>query len=152
MVEQGHGDLITADVMALVNAVNTVGVMGKGIALQFKRAFPANFQAYRDACTRGEVRLGEMFLFDTEVPGPRRYIVNFPTKGHWRSRSQLGDIRAGLDALVDLVAQGGITSIAIPALGCGHGGLAWDDVRPLIEAACVRMPDVRVVVFQPSAR
>jgi O-acetyl-ADP-ribose deacetylase (regulator of RNase III) len=150
MIEEGRGNLLFADVDALVNTVNTVGVMGKGIALQFKRAFPANYRAYREACARGEVRLGRMFMFDSGVPGPRRYIVNFPTKDHWRSRSRLDDIRAGLDALVDDVAERGITSIAIPALGCGNGGLAWADVRPLIERAAARMPDVRTVVFAPE--
>jgi O-acetyl-ADP-ribose deacetylase (regulator of RNase III) len=133
MIEEGRGNLLSADVDALVNTVNTLGVMGKGIALQFKRAFPANYRAYREACARGDVRLGRMFVFDTGVLGPRRYIVNFPTKEHWRSRSRLDDIRTGLDALVREVAERGITSIAIPALGCGNGGLAWADVRPLIE-------------------
>jgi O-acetyl-ADP-ribose deacetylase (regulator of RNase III) len=91
-----------------------------------------------------------MFVFDTGALGPRRYIVNFPTKEHWRSRSRLDDIRTGLDALVREVAERGITSIAIPALGCGNGGLAWADVRPLIEQAAARMPDVRTVVFAPE--
>jgi len=150
MIEEGRGNLLTADVEALVNTVNTVGVMGKGIALQFKRAYPANYRAYRNACVRGEVRLGQMFLFDTGVLGPRRYIINFPTKQDWRSRSRLEDIRAGLDALVELVAEHSITSIAIPALGCGNGGLGWNDVRPLIESACERMPEVRAVVFAPD--
>src|SRR5690242_12615580 len=96
MIEDGHGNLLTADVDALVNTVNTVGVMGKGIALQFKRAFPANFRAYRAACERGDVRLGRMFVVDTGALGPRRFIVNFPTKKHWRNQSQLADISAGL--------------------------------------------------------
>src|SRR4051794_25725969 len=100
MIEEGHGNLLTADTDALVNTVNTVGVMGKGIALQFKRAFPANFRAYRAACARGEVRLGQVWVFDTGVMGPRRYVLNFPTKKHWRSSSQLTDIAAGLDSLV----------------------------------------------------
>jgi O-acetyl-ADP-ribose deacetylase (regulator of RNase III) len=150
MIEDGHGNLLTADVEALVNTVNTVGVMGKGIALQFKRAYPANYRAYRNACARGDVRMGQMFLFDTGVPGPHRYVINFPTKQHWRSRSRPDDIRAGLDALVDVVAEHGITSLAIPALGCGNGGLAWNVVRPLIESAFARMHEVRVVVFAPD--
>lgn len=150
MIEDGHGNLLTAEVDALVNTVNTVGVMGKGIALQFKRAFPANFRAYRAACGKGEVRLGQVWTFDNGVLGHHRYILNFPTKQHWRGRSRLEDIAAGLDSLVQVVNERAITSIAIPALGCGNGGLRWRDVRPLIERAARRMPDVRVVVFPPE--
>ncbi len=150
MIEQGHGNLLIAEVDALVNTVNTVGVMGKGIALQFKRAFPANFRAYRTACARGDLQLGQVWLFDTGVLGPRRYILNFPTKDHWRSQSRLSDIAAGLDSLVSMVQEHRIRSLAIPALGCGNGGLDWADVRPLIEQACSRMPDVRAVVFAPE--
>src|SRR3954451_2786243 len=145
MIRVAHGNLLTADVQALVNTVNTVGVMGKGIALQFKRAYPANFSAYRTACERGDIRLGEMFLFDTAIKGPRRYIINFPTKRHWKSSSRLADIEAGLSDLVRVVAEHSITSIAIPALGCGNGGLDWRQVRPLIEQACAQMPNVRSV-------
>lgn len=150
MIEEGSGNLLTADVDALVNTVNTVGVMGKGIALQFKRAYPANFAAYRAACGREEIRPGQMFVFDTGIRGPRRYVINFPTKQHWKSDSRLEDISAGLDDLVRVVAERGITSIAIPALGCGNGGLDWQTVRPLIEQACARMPQVRVVIFPPA--
>lgn len=150
MIEEGHGNLLTSDVEALVNTVNTVGVMGKGIALQFKRAFPANFRAYRTACSRGEIRLGQVWLFDTGVLGSRRYILNFPTKDHWRNASRLSDIVAGLDSLVSLVNDHHIQSLAIPALGCGNGGLDWAEVRPLIEQACLRMPRVRAVLFAPE--
>ena len=150
MIEAGGSNLLTADVDALINTVNTVGVMGKGIALQFKRAYPANFKAYKAACDRGEVRLGQMFVFDTHIKGPRRFIINFPTKQHWKSASRLRDIEEGLQDLVRVVTNLGISSVAIPALGCGNGGLDWDAVRPLIEAACSQMPDVRCVVFAPS--
>jgi O-acetyl-ADP-ribose deacetylase (regulator of RNase III) len=150
VIETGHGNLLAAEVEALVNTVNTVGVMGKGIALQFKRAYPANFSAYKAACDRGEVRPGHMFVFDAGTPGPRRYIVNFPTKRHWRDPSRVEDIESGLDALVAAVAEHRIGSIAIPALGCGNGGLDWREVRPLIERACARMPAVRAVVYPPE--
>lgn len=150
MIEDGNGNLLTTEVEALVNTVNTVGVMGKGIALQFKRAYPANFRAYRAACAQGEVRVGHVWAFDTGVLGPRRYILNFPTKQHWRTPSRLADVAAGLDSLVFVVRELGITSIAIPALGCGNGGLDWADVRPLIEQACARMPGVRAVIFAPE--
>ncbi|HEX5199628.1 MAG TPA: macro domain-containing protein [Actinoplanes sp.] len=150
MIDQGRGNLLTADVDALVNTVNTVGVMGKGIALQFKRAFPANFRAYRAACARGEVRLGEVWVFDTGVIGPRRYIINFPTKDHWRNSSKLSDIVDGLESLVAAVRELGVRSLAIPALGCGNGGLDWADVRPIIERACARMTGVRAVIYPPD--
>jgi O-acetyl-ADP-ribose deacetylase (regulator of RNase III) len=150
MIEEGRGNLLTADVEALVNTVNTVGVMGKGIALQFKRAYPANFRAYREACARGDVRIGSVWTFDTGVLGPRRFVLNFPTKRHWRDGSRLDDIAAGLGSLVEVVNEHGIKSIAIPALGCGNGGLDWADVRPLIEQACERMNDVRAVIFPPE--
>lgn len=150
MLEKGHGNLLAADTDALVNTVNTVGVMGKGIALQFKRAFPANYRAYQAACARGEIRLGQMFVFDTGALGPRRYIINFPTKNHWRNASRLADIESGLQSLVTVVKELGIESIAIPALGCGNGGLAWDDVGPLIEAASAEMTGVRAIVFPPE--
>lgn len=150
MIEHGAGNLLTADVEALVNTVNTVGVMGKGIALQFKRAYPANYGDYRAACERGEVRLGRVHVFDSHRVGLRRYVLNFPTKGHWRSTSSLADIQTGLDDLVRVVTELGIGSVAIPPLGCGNGGLNWDEVRPLIERACERMPDVRAVVYPPD--
>ncbi len=150
MIEEGHGNLLTADVDALVNTVNTVGVMGKGIALQFKRAYPANYKAYRAACARDEVRLGRMFVVDSGALGLRRYVINFPTKGHWRSAARIEDIEAGLEDLVRVVRELGVGSIASPALGCGNGGLAWAEVRPLIERACARIPDVRAVVFAPA--
>jgi O-acetyl-ADP-ribose deacetylase (regulator of RNase III) len=149
MIVEGTGNLLAADVQALVNTVNTVGVMGKGIALQFKRAFPANYAVYRAACERGEVQLGSMLVHDRAVSGRHRYIINFPTKGHWRSPSRLPDVEAGLTDLVRIVRELGITSIAVPALGCGNGGLQWRDVRPRIEQAFADLPDLRVVVFAP---
>jgi hypothetical protein len=99
---------------------------------------------------KGDVQLGRVWTFDTGVIGPRRYIINFPTKKHWRSGSRLEDVAAGLDSLVDAVTELGVTSVAIPALGCGNGGLAWEDVRPLIERACGRMTDVRAVIYPPE--
>jgi O-acetyl-ADP-ribose deacetylase (regulator of RNase III) len=150
MIIEGHGNLLTAEAEALVNTVNTVGVMGKGIALQFKRAYPGNYRDYKTACARGEVRLGQMHVFDTGRMGHGRIIINFPTKEHWRSRSRLADVASGLEALIDVVRDRGISSIAIPALGCGNGGLAWDEVRPMIEAAVARMPGVTALVYPPE--
>lgn len=150
MIIEGQGNLLTAEVDALVNTVNTVGVMGKGIALQFKRAYPGNYHAYRAACASGEVRLGRMHVFDTGHAGPRRFIINFPTKDHWRSRSRLEDVASGLEALISVVRDHDISSIAIPALGCGNGGLSWDNVRPMIEAAVARMHGVTALVYPPE--
>ena len=138
-----HGNLLKADVEALANPVNTVGVMGKGIALQFKNAFPANFKAYEAACKKQAVRLGEVFVFDNGRLTPPRWIINFPTKGHWRARSRIRDVADGLDNLRDVIEELKISSIALPPLGCGHGGLNWDEVRSVIKE---RLGDLDVVV------
>ncbi|MFI5927175.1 macro domain-containing protein [Micromonospora sp. NPDC051543] len=150
MIIISHGNLLTAEADALVNTVNTVGVMGKGIALQFKRAYPANYAAYRTACHENQVTLGQMFVFDSARLGPRRYVINFPTKGHWRANSKLKDIETGLADLVRVVRERKITSVAMPALGCGNGGLDWEDVRSLIEGAFTELPDVLVLLFPPE--
>lgn len=149
MIQYVQGDILQADAEALVNTVNCVGVMGKGIALQFKNAFPDNFRAYAAACQRGEVQPGRLFVYDTGRLIPPRYIINFPTKRHWRGKSRIDDIKAGLAALVDEIAARGIRSVAIPPLGSGLGGLEWREVRPLIEQTMSALPDVQVQVFQP---
>ena len=150
MIEQAHGNLLQAEAEALVNTVNCVGVMGKGIALQFKQAFPENFRAYQRACRAGEVQPGRALVFEAGCLTSPRYIINVPTKRHWREDSRLEDVEAGLAALVDEVKRLGIRSIAVPPLGCGNGGLNWADVRPRIEAAFAQVPEVRVLLFAPS--
>lgn len=151
MIEIAKGNLLEAPVEALVNTVNTQGIMGKGIALQFKQAFPAMFRDYEKACKAGEVRLGKVHVYDLGgLTGGPHWIINFPTKGHWRERSRLADIEAGLRDLVATVRRLGIRSIAIPPLGCGNGGLDWTDVRPRIEAAFAELPDVKVRLFAPG--
>lgn len=150
MITYGTGNLLTAHVDAVVNTVNTEGAMGKGIALQFKKAYPANFADYERACERGEVTIGKVLVHRTLLSEPR-YVINFPTKKHWRQPSRLQYVR---DGLVDLVAQVralDIKSIAIPPLGCGLGGLDWGDVRPLIENAFRDVVDVQVVLFAPNS-
>ena len=150
MIRFVQGDILRAEAEALVNTVNCVGVMGRGIALQFKNVFPANFKAYEAACRRDEVQPGRMFVFDTgELTWPR-YIINFPTKRHWRGKSRIEDIQAGLGALVDEIRTRNIRSIAIPPLGSGLGGLDWAKVRPLIERALSALPEVDVQVFEPG--
>lgn len=150
MIEYKTGDLLAEDAEALVNTVNCVGFMGRGIALRFKKAFPANFKAYEAACRRGEVRPGRMFVFETKQLANPRYVINFPTKRHWRGKSRLSDIDVGLEALVGEIRSRGIRSIAVPPLGSGLGGLNWTDVRPRIERALGPLPDTRVVVFEPK--
>ena len=149
MIEYRGGDILECEADALVNTVNCVGVMGRGIALQFKKVFPNNYKAYRKACMREEVRPGRMFVFETGRLMPPRYIINFPTKRHWRGKSRLEDIEAGLDALVAVVRERGIRSIAIPPLGSGLGGLHWPDVRRRIAEALGRLEDVEVFVYEP---
>ncbi|MDR2124556.1 MAG: macro domain-containing protein [Desulfovibrio sp.] len=135
---------------ALVNTVNCVGVMGRGIALQFKNRFPDNFQAYAAACKKELVRPGRMFVFATgTLPFPH-YIVNFPTKRHWRGKSRMEDLESGLRDLAQVIRERKIASIAIPPLGSGLGGLDWNEVRRKIETALEQLPDVRVVVFEPA--
>ena len=135
MLELTTGNLLEADVEAFVNTVNTEGVMGKGIALQFSKKFPEMAQAYQQACKAGEVRPGHMHVFERGDMLNPRYLINFPTKRHWRSPSRMEDIEAGLTALVEEIRRRGIRSIAVPPLGCGNGGLDWRDVRPAIERA-----------------
>ena len=151
MIELTRGNILNADVEALVNTVNCVGVMGKGIALQFKKAFPANFKAYEAACRREEIKPGRMFVFETgQIVNPR-YIINFPTKRHWRNRSRYEDIEAGSRALLAEVRNREIHSVAIPPLGCGLGGLDWHRVRAIIEQAFSKLPGVQVKLFEPKA-
>jgi len=149
MIRFETGDILAADVAALVNPVNCVGTMGRGLAHQFKRAFPENFRAYVDACVRGEVRPGSMFLFETGALANPGYIVNFPTKRHWRARSRMDDIEAGLEALAGLIRARDIVSVAVPALGSGLGGLEWSSVRPRIEEALGGLEGVEIIGFEP---
>lgn len=152
MIKLKRGNLLEQDAEALVNAVNCVGVMGAGIALQFRKAFPQNFKVYETACKRGEVRPGFTLVFETCQAVSPRYIINFPTKRHWRDKSRIADIEAGLVALVGEVKGRVIRSIAVPALGCGLGGLEWSEVRPRIEEAFSSLPEVKVWLFEPEQR
>ncbi len=150
MMKLTRGNLLDADVEALVNTVNTVGVMGKGIALQFKKAFPDNFEAYKREVDAGRLEIGRVFVYQVGGITNPRYIINFPTKKHWRERSRIEFIREGLKSLVEAIRTFNISSIAIPPLGCGNGGLNWDEVRPLIEEAMAQVPNVRALVYEPA--
>lgn len=125
MVQVVAGNLFASGAQTLVNAVNCEGVMGKGLALEFKRRYPDMFEEYRDRCARGDVRLGEPYLYLRPAPP---HILNFPTKDHWRSRSRLEDIVAGVRSLQRHYESWGVTSLAVPALGCGLGQLKWTAV------------------------
>tara|TARA_R110002051_G_scaffold140454_6_gene213418 strand:+ start:44460 stop:45518 length:1059 start_codon:yes stop_codon:yes gene_type:complete len=150
MIEYKTGDILREDADAIINTVNCVGVMGRGIALQFKKAFPDNFKAYATACKNHQVEPGRMFVFETGQLTAPRYIVNFPTKRHWRGASRMEDIDAGLKALVETIQQYQITSIAVPPLGSGLGGLDWAEVKPRIESALKPLNDVHVIVYEPK--
>lgn len=149
MIKSRQGDVLKARTEALVNTVNCVGVMGKGVALQFKKAFPENFKAYHKACKTEQVQPGRMFIYDSGDLMETRWIINFPTKRHWRGKSRMEDVESGLNALVEDVKRLKIRSIAIPPLGCGNGGLDWNEVRPKIVNAFAKVPDVEVQLFEP---
>lgn len=144
-----QGDIFNSTAQALVNPVNTAGAMGKGLALKFKKAYPENYKAYRAACKLGEVRTGKMFITEFHKDNEIHYIINFPTKKHWRSKSRMVDIETGLQDLVAEVRSRSIHSIAIPALGCGLGELDWNEVSTKIEKAFSELPEVEVVLYAP---
>lgn len=150
MIYYTRGNLLEADTEALVNTVNTVGVMGKGVALMFKEAFPDNFRAYSEACKRGEVEVGRMFVTERDALIGPRWIINFPTKQHWRSRTRMEWVESGLVDLVRIIRKQGIRSVAVPPLGCGNGGLQWEAVRLRIESAMSELEDVDVWVYEPT--
>ena len=150
MIEYKNGNLLSEEAEALVNSVNCMGVMGRGIALQFKKAFPENYNAYLARCKRNEMRPGRVFVFETGETVPPRYIINFPTKRHWRGKSRIEDIEAGLASLTEEIRSHRIRSIAIPPLGSGLGGLHWPSVRARLEVALRQFEDVKVVIFEPG--
>jgi O-acetyl-ADP-ribose deacetylase (regulator of RNase III) len=150
MISFTQGNLLAANAEALVNTVNTVGVMGKGIALMFKETFPENFKIYQAACKRGEVQIGHMLVTERQDMYGQKWIINFPTKKHWRSPSHIEWIEEGLKDLARVIRENKIESVAIPPLGSGQGGLDWQDVRPKIEAALGKLPDVEIIVYEPT--
>lgn len=150
MVRDVSGNLLRADAEALVNTVNCQGVMGKGVALQFKQAYPEMEAAYVGACRRGELEPGRVHVWETDALSGPKYVINFPTKREWFRRSRYEFIEAGLIALVEVVRSRGIRSIAVPPLGCGNGGLSWARVRPMIENAFTALPQADVLLYAPA--
>ncbi len=150
MIELMHGNILNADAEAIVNTVNCVGVMGRGIALQFQKTFPEMFRAYEAACKRGELQPGRVHVYDLNRMQNPHYVINFPTKSHWKGKSRIADIESGLQALVAEVRRLRLRSVAVPPLGCGLGGLEWKDVLPRIRQAFAELPDIRVLVYEPK--
>lgn len=148
MIEYKNGDILREDVEAIVNTVNCVGIMGRGLALQFKNKFPQNFKEYQLACKNKEVQLGKMFVHQTGQLINPKYIINFPTKGHWKQNSKIEDISNGLDDLITIIEKYSIKSIAIPPLGSGLGGLDWKMVKKLIEEKLKNI-NCTVILFEP---
>ena len=150
MIYLTHGDILKHEADALVNTVNCMGVMGRGIALQFKHTFDDNFEAYRKAAKQQAIVPGRMFVFERPSIEQPRWIINFPTKRHWKAKSRIEDVESGMVDLVRVIQEKGIRSIAIPPLGCGLGGLDWSEVRPLIEIALSTVPEVEAYLFEPG--
>lgn len=149
MIRYTTGNLLDAKVDALVNAVNTVGIMGKGIALMFRKTFDENYREYVAACKRGDLRTGRMFVTELRgLLGPR-WIINFPTKQDWRSKTQLRWVVEGLADLRCVIERNDIQSVALPALGCGNGGLDWADVRLKIDEVLGDLANVDIHVYEP---
>ena len=143
------GNILTAHSEAIINTVNTYGVMGKGIALAFKRSFPDNYKAYRKAFENGELSVGKMFVHKTGLLSPK-YIINFPTKKHWRNKSEMSYITSGLDDLIEVIRVNEIKSISIPPLGCGLGGLLWEEVKQLIIDKLSVLDNVDITIYEPG--
>ncbi len=152
MIKYITGNILESDAQALVNTVNTVGVMGKGIALQFKKAFHNNFKAYYETCKRGEVVVGKMFTtHDSNLNSGDKIIINFPTKKDWRKPSEYSYVEDGLDDLIIVIKERQIKSIAIPPLGAGSGGLKWERVKKIIEHKLSYL-NVEIFVYEPTAK
>jgi O-acetyl-ADP-ribose deacetylase (regulator of RNase III)/uncharacterized protein YwgA len=149
MIETKHGDILSANTEAIINTVNCVGIMGKGIALQFKLKYPDNYHFYKKTCDQGRMIIGQVLIFERSAVDNPKYIINFPTKRHWKGKSTIDDIREGLNSLVAEVKKLEIKSIAIPALGSGLGGLDWMQVKPIIINAFLTLPEVDIQLFEP---
>lgn len=150
MIKYLTGNILDSEAEALVNTVNTVGVMGKGIALQFKRAYPNNYKSYNQACKNEEVEVGKLFVTkDGSVTSGEKIIINFPTKKDWRKPSEYEFIEKGLKDLLSVIDNYNIKSIAIPPLGAGNGGLEWEKVKSMISQYLDKL-DIEILVYEPT--
>ena len=150
MIHYTNGNILESNAQALVNTVNTLGVMGKGIALQFKRAYPNNFYAYQKACKQGDIAIGKLFVTkEYNLNSGEKIIINFPTKNDWRKSSEYSYVENGLDNLVQIISQHNIHSVALPPLGAGNGGLEWEKVKKIIEQKLSDL-DVEITVYEPT--
>lgn len=152
-IEYKNGNMFDEPTEAIVNTVNCVGVMGKGVALEFKNRWPENYRAYKELCDKNLLVTGQMFVFQNISMfdnGSHKYLINFPTKKHWRSKSKISYIEEGLDALILEITKLKIKSVSLPPLGCGNGGLEWSDVKTLIEAKLSNITNTKFVVFVPK--
>lgn len=136
-------------VEAIINTINTVGVMGKGIAKEFKIRYPKMFKEYKLFCDVGKIKVGRNYIYEISE-GDTKYIINFPTKAHWRSKSKIEYIESGLEDLKKILVENNITSIAMPALGCGNGGLDWNVIKPLIEQELEGLDQIEIIIYEPS--
>ena len=150
MIKIIKGNILEQKTEAIVNTVNCVGVMGRGIALSFREAYPENYREYKKACDKGEVVPGRMFVHFAGDIFSKKYIINFPTKRHWKGKSRIEDIRSGLADLVRVIKELCIKSVTIPPLGCGLGGLDWKVVRPIIEKAMKELSGVEINIIEPD--
>jgi len=152
MIKYITGNLFDSNTEALVNTVNTVGIMGKGIALQFKKLFPTNFKVYKDLCDRKEFKIGQLLVVkDQNVITGEKTIINFPTKKHWKSPSEYEFIEKGLEELIKVIKQKNIKSIALPPLGSGNGGLQWYKVKEIISNKLSDIENCEIIVYEPNA-
>ncbi len=150
MIKYIKGNILESSAQALVNTVNTVGVMGKGIALQFKKTFPSNYKSYFEACKKNEIKIGKLFVFiDSNMLTGQKIIINFPTKTDWRKPSEYEYIEKGLDDLIGIINQHNIKSIAIPPLGAGNGGLEWEKVKKIINTKLQNI-NVDIYIYEPT--
>lgn len=144
------GNILESNTEVIINPVNTVGVMGKGLALQFKQKFPTNYKIYKEACKNKSIDIGKLLLVDESNLERKQFIINFPTKKHWHNPSKIEYIEEGLKDLVRIIETQKFKSIAIPALGCGLGGLEWENVKLLIEKQLGNLDGTEIVVFEPN--
>ncbi|WP_291722272.1 macro domain-containing protein [Bernardetia sp.] len=144
------GNILESNAEVIINPVNMVGVMGKGLALQFKQKFPYNYKVYKEACQNKTIDVGKLLLVDESSLERKKFIINFPTKKHWRSASKIEYVEEGLKDLVKIINENNFGSIAIPALGCGLGGLDWEDVKLLLEKYLKELENIEIIVFEPK--